>query len=68
MLNNAVKYSKKHKSVSISASKFKAGMIEICVKDEGVGISENNQTKLFRIDQKVYYTGERKVKREVEWD
>ncbi len=57
LLNNAIKFSKKHKSILVSASKFKAGMIELYVKDEGVGISENNQTKLFRIDKKYMTPG-----------
>ena len=32
-------------------------MIEIVVKDEGLGISEENQTKLFKIDQKFSLVG-----------
>jgi signal transduction histidine kinase len=32
-------------------------MIEIIVRDEGCGISEENQQKLFRIDQKLVLPG-----------
>jgi len=52
LLTNAIKFSEKHKLIYISANKFKEGMIEVVVKDEGIGISEENQAKLFRIDQK----------------
>lgn len=57
LLSNGIKYSKQHKSISISAGRFKAGMIEVIVKDAGVGISESNQSKLFRIDQKYITSG-----------
>lgn len=57
LVSNAVKYSHKGKEVNITAQRFKEGMIEIIVKDEGIGISEENQTKLFRIDQKFVLAG-----------
>jgi two-component system sensor histidine kinase/response regulator len=52
LLTNSIKFSEKHKLIYVSANKFKEGMIEVVVKDEGIGISEENQAKLFRIDQK----------------
>jgi CheY-like chemotaxis protein len=52
LLENAIKYSEKRKTIEVKAERFKEGMIEVCVKDEGIGIAESNQSKLFRIDQK----------------
>jgi two-component system, sensor histidine kinase and response regulator len=52
LTSNAIKFTQEGKDVHISASRFKEGLIEIVVRDEGLGISEENQTKLFRIDEK----------------
>ena len=57
LINNGIKYSNEGKNVFISASKFKEGMIEVIVKDEGVGIAEENHHKLFKIDQKFSLPG-----------
>lgn len=57
LLSNAIKFTPEGKKVFISADNFKEGMIEVVVKDEGVGISEKNQEKLFRIDQKFSLSG-----------
>ncbi len=57
LLTNAIKFSEKHKLIFVGANKFKEGMIEVIVKDEGIGISEDNQAKLFRIDQKFISKG-----------
>lgn len=57
LLSNAVKFTPENKRVVISASKFKEGLIEIVVKDEGVGIPEKNQDKLFKLDEKFSMTG-----------
>ena len=46
LLNNAIKYTKKGKvtiSVSIENDKY----VLVSVKDEGIGISEEDQKKLF---------------------
>ena len=53
LASNAIKFSQEGKTVYISASRFKEGMVEIVVRDEGMGISEENKTKLFKIDQKL---------------
>lgn len=57
LTSNAIKFTPEGKDVHISSSRFKEGMIEIVVRDEGLGISEENQSKLFRIDQKFTLTG-----------
>ncbi|MFA7229017.1 MAG: ATP-binding protein [Melioribacteraceae bacterium] len=57
LTTNALKFTPEGKEVHLSASRFKEGMIEIVVKDEGLGISEENQSKLFKIDQKFSLVG-----------
>lgn len=57
LVSNAIKYTTEGKEVLISSQRFKAGMIELVVRDEGLGIAEENQTKLFRIDQKFSIAG-----------
>jgi len=57
LTSNAIKFSTGEKTVFLSSSRFKEGMIEIIVRDEGCGISEENQQKLFRIDQKLVLPG-----------
>ena len=57
LVNNAVKYSEEGKKVFITASRFKEGMIEVVITDQGVGISEENQIKIFRLDQKLALPG-----------
>lgn len=57
ILNNAIKYSHQDSLVTISADKFKGGLIEIVIKDSGVGISNEDQTKLFKLDKKFSKNG-----------
>jgi signal transduction histidine kinase/ActR/RegA family two-component response regulator len=57
LVGNAIKFSTSGKEVNISAQRFKEGMVEIIVRDEGMGISEENHSKLFSIDQKFVLTG-----------
>lgn len=57
LVSNAIKYTPEGKDVHISANRFKEGLVEIVVRDEGLGISEENQSKLFRIDQKFSLQG-----------
>lgn len=52
LLKNAIIFSKKGSSIFIYGSRFKDGMIEIVVKDKGVGISESDQEKLFKLEEK----------------
>jgi len=57
LVNNAIKFSYPGKTVNVMAQRFKLGMIEVIVKDDGIGISEENQNKLFKIDQKFVLAG-----------
>ncbi len=50
LLNNAIKFSDEGKTIEISADYFNDDMAEFVVKDEGTGISEENKTKLFQIE------------------
>jgi len=52
LLSNAIKFSHKGGNILVVAEE-KNGMAEITIKDEGVGISPENQAKLFKYDQ--YY-------------
>lgn len=49
LISNAVKYSRENDSVVVTANVFNEDFAEFIVKDEGVGISEANKTKLFKI-------------------
>lgn len=57
LTSNAIKFTPEGKEVLVSSNRFKEGMIEIVIKDEGLGIAEENQTKLFKIDQKFSLVG-----------
>ena len=52
LLHNAINYSNPNSAVSIYGSRFKGDMVEIVVKDKGVGISDVDQDKLFKLDEK----------------
>lgn len=64
LLSNAVKFSYPHGKVMVSSNQFSENtngktthFIEITVADNGVGISAENQKKLFRIDENFKSTG-----------
>lgn len=57
LISNAVKFSKSGGRIIISSQEFNEDFVEIIVKDEGVGISEKNKTKLFKIDQIFFSEG-----------
>lgn len=57
LVSNAIKFTPEGKEVHVSSQRFKEGMIEIVIRDEGLGISEENQSKLFKIDQKFSLVG-----------
>ena len=56
LVSNAIKFTRKNGQVEISCGR-KGKMIEISVKDNGVGISRKSLSKLFSIDQHVTTTG-----------
>lgn len=50
LISNAIKFSNEGKSIEISALRYNEDMIEFIIKDEGIGISEENKLKLFRFE------------------
>jgi len=56
LINNAVKFSASGNSIEIE-SKKKDSSVEVLIKDQGIGISEENLQKLFCIDVKFKSTG-----------
>lgn len=52
LINNAIKFTPEGKSITVSAARFKKGMVEIIVSDEGTGIAEEDKDKLFKLDEK----------------
>lgn len=57
LLSNAVKFTPSGKKITVTIELFKQNMVEVVVADEGVGIEEQYQDKLFRIDAKFSKTG-----------
>lgn len=57
LLSNAIKFTMDNRTVDVQIGHFKTGFIEFIVKDEGVGISEENKRKLFQFDQKFTQEG-----------
>ncbi len=51
LLSNAIKFSPEGKTVEIFADYFNEKFVEFIVKDEGIGISDTNKSKLFRIEK-----------------
>ncbi len=52
LITNAIKFTPPEKKITIKSSHYGNDMIEICVKDEGVGIDEKDQQKLFKLEEK----------------
>lgn len=51
LVSNAIKFSEESKSISISAARFNNEFVEFVIKDEGVGIPENYQNRIFKFDK-----------------
>jgi signal transduction histidine kinase len=49
LINNAIKFTKEDRNIFISCKSNLSDFYEISVKDEGIGISKNNQDKLFKL-------------------
>lgn len=50
LLSNAIKYSESNSNVYVKVLPFNENFIEFIVKDEGVGISDKNKIKMFKIE------------------
>ena len=59
LIGNAVKFSFPKGTITVYARELPEDQIEISVADRGVGISETNQQKLFRLDAKLQRKGTR---------
>ena len=57
LLSNAVKFTRADGRVRISAKEIGNKMVEVSVSDTGVGLSENDINKLFKLDEKVRKAG-----------
>lgn len=51
LLSNAIKFSPDGKVIEIKAERYDDELVEFVVKDEGIGISPDHQSKLFRFDK-----------------
>ncbi len=56
LITNAIKFTKSGGSIDISAS-LNGSNVEIAVRDTGIGISEHNLPKLFRIEERYKKVG-----------
>ncbi len=50
LLNNAIKFSRSNSKIEISANNFNDTQIEFIIRDSGVGISEEDQSKIFKVE------------------
>lgn len=62
ILSNSIKYSHERNKVEITANVFNKELAEFIIKDNGIGISEVNQLKLFRIDKMFSTSGTKNEK------
>lgn len=62
LLSNGIKYSQEGSRIDVSAALFNNDMAELVIKDKGIGISETNQLKLFKIDKMFSTAGTRNEK------
>ena len=51
IISNAIKFSTEGRTVEVSAVTFNEKYVEFIVKDEGIGISDVNKNKLFKIEK-----------------
>ena len=50
LLNNAIKFSRQNSKVEISVNNFNTTQVEFVIRDSGIGISEDDQAKLFKVE------------------
>ncbi len=60
LLSNAIKYSYPDSEISMIVSQKNDDFVSVQVKDNGVGISEENFSKFFHIDQNISTEGTQK--------
>jgi PAS domain S-box-containing protein len=53
LLSNAVKFTKRNGEVIVRAININSEIVEVSVSDTGIGISEKNVNRLFKIEEKV---------------
>ncbi len=51
LVSNAIKFSEEGKTVEIRSERFNNELVEFVIKDEGVGIPENYQARIFKFDK-----------------
>lgn len=51
LLSNAIKFSPPNTTIEINANPFNDELTEFIVKDQGIGISDDNKEKLFKIER-----------------
>lgn len=59
LISNAIKFSNIEPVVNISCEKTNDGFYKFCVKDNGIGISENDKNRLFIIFQRLHNNDKR---------
>lgn len=57
LISNAIKFTPRGGKVVISGNLEAGNFVEITVEDTGIGISENDLKKLFKIEEKISQTG-----------
>ena len=57
LLSNAVKFTDRNGVVSISAKNVGGGKIQVVVRDSGIGMSDKELNKLFKLGEKIGSTG-----------
>lgn len=62
LVNNAVKFTGNMGTIEVDARPDSDGFVHVAVADNGIGISEEDQAKLFRIDIKTKSIGKSKEK------
>ncbi|MDP2365572.1 MAG: ATP-binding protein [Ignavibacteria bacterium] len=51
LVSNAIKFSEDGKTIRISADRFNNELVEFVIKDEGIGIPDNYQPRIFKFEK-----------------
>jgi len=57
LISNAIKFTNRNGTVTISSNKTKDQIIEICISDTGIGIPKSSFEKLFNVGEKIRSVG-----------